>query len=118
MAYDHGEFPKIVSVHSMADSHNAMQDYPDDSDNSSPPASVETEPNTACPLPGPPITAVSLCSENSTRESNEYAGKPLEYEICGNIGGYGNNDKNLNETELFGKLLRKVNQLIIPYLQF
>lgn len=87
MAYDHGEFPKIVSVHSMADSHNAMQDYPDDSDNSNPPASVETEPNAACPLPGPPITAVSLCSENSTRESNEYAGKPLEYEICGNIGG-------------------------------
>ena len=62
LAYDHGEFPKIISVHSMAERKNTVQQY-----SASTSDSVKAESNVVGPLPGPAVdTGVSLYSKHST----------------------------------------------------
>ena len=88
LAYDHGEFPKIISVHSMAESHNTMQENSGDFNAS---RSVETEPNMSHPFAGPPVpmTGVSLSNENSTIASSGYT---FGSEICDNTENHMNDD--------------------------
>ena len=68
LAYDHGEFPKILSVHSMSERNETVQTYYAGQSHF-----ANTITNVACPVP---VTGSSPSAENSTG-----ANKPPECEI-------------------------------------
>lgn len=101
LAYDHGEFPKIISVHSMAERQDTVQQY-----SASKSDSVIAGSNVVGPLSGPAVNSgVFLYNKNSTAANRLLGHEIYDYkDRLQNDGdhhsGYSSMESCLNESKV------------------